>query len=284
MNTVKPSFSAAAIGVLLGVACFAAVESHAQQAASDAAVMARWPGHRLFEDFSARTQISPDGRWILRTSVDGDQDLLSVATSKPDPQVLHGGLDGFERAVFCGKAGFLRLGSRAKEHGWFGPGTALDAGPMATIPAEATPVCSPDAAVIAHYTSYPPRRELPPPTEIFVGTARAQSAVKLGGVPTGAVFSLDGGKLYVIARQEGGASSLLEVSSKTRTAAVLAADLDAWPFTGVNVALSPDGREVVVALATLGKPDDARRQKPAANRWLKLAAFDLRQRKLRYIR
>jgi hypothetical protein len=35
-------------------------------------------GHRLFKDFSARSEVSPDGRWVLRNFSEGSQTLLGL--------------------------------------------------------------------------------------------------------------------------------------------------------------------------------------------------------------
>lgn len=236
--------------------------------------LAEWRGNRMFEDFSARTQVSPDGKWILRTTVDGEESLLALPGLELDEKVLHAGLAPFERAVFCGAGGFLRLGTANGEHAWFGPGTETLSGAATKIPAEATPLCSADGKSIAHYTSYPPRRELPPPEEIFIGDAKAQTRVALPGVANGAVFSPDARTVYVLARQDDGASSLVSVTVKDHRVQVLARDLDAWPFTGNNLAVSPDGSKVYLAIASLKKPSNAERQVPIADRWMKIAALD----------
>ena len=98
-----------------------------------------WAGHRMFEDFSARSEVSPDGEWVLRTFVDGNQTLLHVPSGSPDSAALQGGLQDFERAAWCGSQ-LLRLGKNEGKRSWFmqsGSGfVAL------SIPPEATPVCS----------------------------------------------------------------------------------------------------------------------------------------------
>lgn len=249
----------------------AASAAHSSSAES---VVATWHGSAMFEDFSVRTQVSPDGHWIVRTSADGIETLFGLPELKPAPAVMGAGLDNVERLVFCGKQSFLRLGTKGQTHAWFGPGSESTAGDATNIPLAATPACSLDGKHVAHFTSYPPRRELPPPTEIFAGSVTSQNKVELGSVPTGAVYASDGNVLYVIARQADGASSIFAVDTRASSVKRITSDLDAWPFNGVHIAISPDDSKLVVALASLQKPANAQRQQPYANRWLSIATVD----------
>jgi Tol biopolymer transport system component len=236
----------------------------------------KWPGHRMFEDFSARSEFSPDGRWILRTFVDGNQALLALPSGEDQSRRLADGLKDFERAAWCGSS-LLRVGMGAAGRAWY-------AGERKTrhaiaVPADAMPVCSAGGAALAHYTSYAAREEVAPPKAIFIGTPDAQSEIQLEGVVMVARFSADGSKVYAIARQDNGASSLLEISTVSKHVTVLAENLDAWPFPGPELAVTPDGRSLILPLAGLTQPDDARRQVPdAPERWLKLYRFDLASR------
>lgn len=243
-------------------------------------VIATWNGKALFESFSVRTQVSPSGRWILRTSVDGAETLLKVPALESAPSVLNAGLDNLERLVFCGTGGYLRLGTKDGKHAWFGPGTDTESGEASNVPEAATPVCSSDGKGIAHFTSYPPRRELPPPTEVFVGSITEQKKLDLKNVATGAVYASNGKALYVIARQPDGASSIFVIDTANSTVRRVAQDLDAWPFAGVNIAIAPDDSKLIVALGSLHKPDDAQRQKPIGNRWLSIVAVDAKTGRL----
>jgi Tol biopolymer transport system component len=236
-----------------------------------------WHGHRMFEDFSARSEVSPDGQWLLRTFVDGNQVLLRLPAGTPDGSALQGGLHDFERAAWCGNQ-LLRLGTQDGKRAWY----AQDASghiPL-SIPSEATPVCNITGDLLAHFTSFPARRELPQPKEIYVGTLHIQKEVEIGGVILTARFSLDARALYVLWRQENGASTLSSVSLPTLQVTQLARDLDAWPFPGPELSVSPDSQSLILPLATLKAPDDARRQLPrATDRWLKLYRFNLASRK-----
>jgi Tol biopolymer transport system component len=64
----------------------------------------------------------------------------------------------------------------------------------------------------------------------------------------------------------------------------IAHDLDAWPFAGLNVAIAPDDSKIVVALASLHKPDNADRQKPIMNRWMSIGTIDTKSGALALIR
>ncbi len=87
-------------------------------------------------------------------------------------------------------------------------------------------------------------------------------------------LSSDGGKVYAVVRQDSGASSLLEIAAKSGQITVLAKDLDAWPFPRPELAVTPDGNSLILPLAGLTPPDDARRQvTDAPERWLKLYRF-----------
>jgi Tol biopolymer transport system component len=171
----------------------------------------------------------------------------------------------------------LRLGKNEGKRSWL----LQSGGGFATlsIPPEATPVCSATGDKFAHFTSFPARRELPPPKDIYIGTQTAQSRVQIGGVVLAARFSPDAKYVYVLSRQESGASTLSSVDISTLRVTQLAHDLDAWPFPGPELAVSSDGKSLILPLATLKAPDDARRQAThAEERWLKLYRFDLATR------
>ncbi len=263
-----------AIAVFLAV--LAVLPALAVRPADKSVTVLTWPGHRMFEDFSARSEVSPDGQRVLRTFVDGNQALLHLPAGTPDSATLHGGLQDFERAAWCGSQ-LLRLGKNDGKRNWFlksGSGfTAL------SIPTEASPVCSAAGDRLAHFTSFPARRELPPPKDIYIGTQTNQTRVEIGGVVLAAKFSPDAKFVYVLSRQESGASTLSSVDVGTLQVSQLARDLDAWPFPGPELAVTSDGKSLILPLATLTAPDDARRQSThAKERWLKLYRFDLATR------
>ena len=263
--------------VLVGlVGILATLPLLAGHPSTESSTLLTWFGHRMFEDFSARSEVSTDGQWVLRTFVDGNQALFHLPAGASDSAALQGGLQDFERAAWCG-ANLLRLGTSGGKRAWFLQGprgfTAL------SIPPDATPVCSPSGDSLAHFTSFPARRELPPPKDIYVGTRTAQNRVGIGGVVLTAKFSSDAKYLYVLSRQESGASTLSSIAVSSLHVTQLAHDLDAWPFPGPELAVSTDGKSLILPLATLKAPDDARRQAVhAPERWLKLYRFDLTSR------
>ncbi len=270
MKLNRFSFVAGFIGIL---AVFPLLAGHPSD---EPMTLLTWPGHRMFEDFSARSELSPDGKWVLRTFVDGNQVLLRLPAGAADSAALQGDLHQFEHAAWCGMQ-LLRLGSDGTKRAWYAQGpsgfTAL------SIPPEATPVCSLDGERLAHFTSFPARRELPTPKDIFVGTKSTQQKVEIGGVVLIVKFSPDAKNLYVLSRQESGASTLSSVSVSTLQVTRLARDLDAWPFPGPELGVTSDGKSLILPLATLKAPDDARRQVPRTpERWLKLYRFDIASR------
>jgi Tol biopolymer transport system component len=252
---------------LVLTSCLLAASAGAGAQEGAAGTVLKWAGHRMFEDFSARSEPSPDGRWILRTFVDGNQALLRLPGGQSDEAVLEGGVRDFEHAAWCGDE-LLRLGSDGHERHWL-EGEAGHRRALA-IPPEATPVCSADKSRLAYYTSYAARAELPPPKSLFVGRRGALFEVNVGGVVMVAHFSPDARTLYAVARQDDGASSLVSIAVESRAVTTLARDLDAWPFPGPELAVAADSL-----------PVDAERQIPRRpDRWLKLYRFDLAARHL----
>src|SRR5580704_16691451 len=99
---IKYGIVSTALGILAGGTVCSA------EAAPPQTVL-EWHGHRIFEDFSARSEVSPDGKYVLRTFVDGNETLLRLPTGNSDAATLQGGLHDFERAAWCGTQ-LLRLG------------------------------------------------------------------------------------------------------------------------------------------------------------------------------
>jgi hypothetical protein len=176
------SFLASIVGIL---AMFPLLGGHPS---SEPVTLLTWPGHRMFEDFSARSEVSPNGKWVLRTFVDGNQTLLHLPAGTSDSAILQGSLQSFERATWCGTQ-LLRLGTDNTKRAWY----AEDASGLIalSIPPESTPVCSANGEHFAQFTSFPARRELPPSKDIHIGTQAAQSKVDIGGVVLTARFAPD---------------------------------------------------------------------------------------------
>jgi Tol biopolymer transport system component len=238
-----------------------------------------WHGHRMFEDISARSEVSPDGKYVLRTFVDGNQALLRLPDGSDDEKTLAGGVANFEKAAWCGNE-LLRVGTQGAERHWFTSSAGVST-VLPTVPPDAMAVCSADGKLLAHFTSYPARRELPPPKSVFLGTRQKQAEIKLDGVVMSAHFSPDGRVLYALVRQDDGASALLSVKVDTHQIEQLAKDLDSWPYPGPELTVTPDGKALIVPLATNRHPIDAQRQVPnVPERWLKLFRLDVATRTL----
>lgn len=249
--------------------------SSAALASANPATVLNWPGHRMFEDFSARTEVSPDGRYVLRTFVDGNQALLRLPEGADMAAMLNGGVQNLEQAEWCG-TGLLRLGTFGGARHWFsGDGT-----PRPTdIPTDAFPTCDRAGRLLAYFWINPARLESAPPKKLFIGDRNERKEIELEAVPLVVRFSPDGKTLYVLARQDDGASLLADIPMSTLIPEVLARNLDAWPFAGPELAVTEDGKALVVPLATLHAPNNAVRQIPdQPQRWLKLYRFDLRSR------
>lgn len=230
--------------------------------------MLKWYGHRMYEDFSARSQVSPDGKWVLRTSLEGRQTLLSLPEGIGDERKLKGNIADFERAAWCAGE-LIRLGSGSKGRRWYASAGAATV--ELTVPPDATPVCSPDGRGLAYFTS----------GSLFLGSRASQSEIALGGLVTSATFAPDGGKIYALVRRDDGTSTLFGVAMGSHKIETLARDLDAWPFPGPELTVTGDGAAIILPLATSKRPVDAERQVPvSSHRWLKLYRFDLRSRQL----
>jgi WD40 repeat protein len=247
--------------------------SGATHAYAEPTTVLRWVGHRMFEDFSARSEVSPDGRYVLRTFIDGNQALLQLPSGSSEDALLDGPVKNFEQAAWCG-AGLLRLGTLNGGRHWF----VGDRTPRAVdVPAGASPTCDRSGSEVAYFWVDPARLEAAPAKAVFIGTLTTQKQVDLEGVPLAVRFSPDGTTLYVLARQDDGASLLAAIAVKTYATRVLARNLDAWPFPGPELTVTDDGAALILPLGGLSPPNNAVRQVPhEPGRWLKLYRFDLR--------
>ena len=270
-------------GVLSTALCLLASGTLWSAEVTTAQTVLTWPGHRMFEDISARSEVSPDGKYVLRTYVDGNQALLRLPDGSNDEKTLAGGVANFEKAAWCGNE-LLRVGTQGTERRWFASSAGVST-VLPTVPPDAMAVCSADGKRLAHFTSYPARRELPPPKAIFLGTRQKQSEIKLDGVVMSAHFSPDGHVLYALVRQDDGASALFSVTVDNHQITQLAKDLDAWPYPGPELTVTSDGKALIVPLATTRHPIDAQRQVPnVPERWLKLYRFEVATRTLTLLR
>jgi len=249
---------------LLAGACAVAMPAYASEKVYE------FRSHRLFEDFLSSTSISSDGKWLLRRSADGQQTLIDLTSRTPATQRLRAGLDSFERASFCG-SDLLRLATVAGKRTWLSSSTDTTLLPV-DIPPANTPLCSADGQRLAHY--------LPTAKEVWLGDLQQQARVSLDSVIKRATFSHDGRVLYVLGRQDDGLSTLYSIEADTRQVTPLIRNLDASPFAGNTLAVSPQDDAVIVPLAGTQRPHDGERQKPVSDRWLRLYRFDLKTQAL----
>jgi len=217
--------------------------------------------NRWFEGPSTYVAISPDANWAVFISGLGNTQLYSLATGRPDPEKLRGGLDRVEAAGFCGPGGFLRLGARGSESGIFFPGRVAPA--LSSLPPDAVPTCSADGAEIAYYRASAPDKVL------YAGPRGDYRDYGIDGTVTAMTFSPDGEQLYYLLFHSDGHSSFGRITLRTGSSRTLATGLDASPVAG-HIALAPDGRRAFVALASAGLPNNEARHKPDADRWLKI--------------
>jgi Tol biopolymer transport system component len=98
-----------------------------------------------------------------------------------------------------------------------------------------------------------------------------------------AVFSHGGRDLYLMGRREDGTSRVYSISTTTRQVTPIADHLDATNFPLGTLAVTPENDALILPLATRETPGDSERQKPYADRWLKLFRLDLRTHELRLL-
>jgi hypothetical protein len=232
------------------------------------------PGHRWFEDVGASSYISSDGKWAILPRAEGS-DLISLATLKADAARLKGPLDTVAKAYFCGKD-LLRQGQHGeKGEGWYAmiEEKGLD---RVQFKPDAVPFCSADGKTSGYF------RVGVPDIGIYVGSWKERRHVTMRGVVTGAVFSPDAEDVYVMARQENGASSLAKVQVESGRITPIVSGLDADPRMS-PLSISPDGRKLYLSLVGEKFPDPTVLQKLDAGRWLNIYAFDLASKRFRKI-
>ena len=250
--------SALSVALLSG-ACLVAISAYASENVHV------FRSHRLYEDFLSNTAVSADGKWMLRSSADGQQTLTDLTSRASAEQRLRAGLESFERASFCGSE-LLRLATLGGKRTWSMSSKDKALQPVA-VPPSNTPLCSSDGRRVAHFTSA---------KEVWLGDLQQQVRVPLDSVIKRATFSHDGRVLYALGRQDDGLSTLYSIDADSAQVTPLIRDLDASPSGGNTLAITPQDDAVILPLASTLRPHDAERQKPIADRWLKLYRFDLK--------
>jgi Tol biopolymer transport system component len=224
------------------------------------------PSNLWFEGPLVRVSVSADEKSALYFVWD-DLHLFSLANGRDDQETLLGGLDHVTAAAFCGPGDALvRLGVRGKDTGVFFPSPQGPA--LSLLPPNTIPVCSPDGSKIAFYKFGAQKRSA------FVGTLGSFREYPLGGKIVSMAFSPDGAIFYVLVFQANGESTLSSIEVSTGKTRLIATHLDASPIFD-RMAISSDGKRAYLALASDGPPNDAERQNPGAERWLKIYEMDL---------
>jgi Tol biopolymer transport system component len=232
------------------------------------------PSNQWFEGPLERVTISPDGNWAIvnRRGMQPNLQLYSLKTGRQDPLSLIADLNRADNAVFCGPwdslgtGGLARLGERTVEDGWFLP--REDGEHLSSLPADAIPLCARNASELAYY------RKDSPDQAVFIDVGGRVRDYGVSGRITAMAFSPDGGYFYGLLFLSNGESSLVRIDANTGQSRVIASHLDASPLTE-NMAISADGKKLYIPLASDGRPDNAARQQPVADRWLKIYALDL---------
>jgi Tol biopolymer transport system component len=249
----------ATAALLLALLGFAPAQN---SAATEVLVFERF-GNQWFEGPSTRVGISGDGNWALF----GNTRLYSLPTGREDTKALTGSLSNLDHAVFCGTgaAALARAGRRGTENGWF----LLDGQTeqLSTLPASASPFCSPGGSEIAYFDPGAADR-------LFIGARGNYRSYGFSGTLTAMAFSPGGEMLYYLTFQPNGETSFSVIEVRTGKSQTIATRLDAsWMLN--SIAVSPDGKHVYLALAGDGVPDNEARHKPNADRWLKIYEIDL---------
>jgi Tol biopolymer transport system component len=266
-----------AAATVLSIAVLSSDSTSDRSATAADSLVFEQPSNLWWEGPLVRASVSADEKWALFFAGLGYVHLFSLADGRADPGTLRGGLDRVDAAAFCG-AGLVRLGERGQESGLF---FTSPRGPsLSRLPPNAMPICSPDSSRIAFYKAGVEGTELEiyPRAErdhsVFVGTLGSYREYPLSGKIVSMAFSPDGSMFYELVFQANGESTLSSIEVNTGKTRAIASHLDASPIDG-QMAIAPDGKRAYLALAGDGPPNDAERQNPRAERWLKIYEMDL---------
>lgn len=212
-------------------------------------------------------QISSDGKWALyHHSFGRAVKLINLETGREEPERLAGGMDRVFNAAFYMGNQLARFGERAGQKGWFLPGP--DGLRPSSLPPDARPQWLPDGSAVVYFRSGQADKGL------FVGDAQRQKPFPVEGSITGLVWSPDGRLIYALAWHEDGLTSLVRINRETATTETLTKDLDTSSWLS-ELCISPDGRNLFMALAGSAAPAAERRHQPNADRDLDLYELDL---------
>lgn len=221
-----------------------------------------------YQGYFTPVTLSEDASWALFGRGRGNMHLFSLPTGREEDTKLTEDFDSLDNAVFCGGGapGVARLGGRGSEHGWFLTGSETER--VSDLPSNSKLACSSDGSNIAYFDPSAPDHGL------HVGPRGHYRAYSTAGSVTAMIFSADGELFYYLALDAKGQSTLSRISVATGETKVIASQLDG-AARGGQIALSPDGKSVYMALASDKAPNDITRQQPHADRWLKIYKMDL---------
>ena len=226
------------------------------------------PNDQWWEGPLEYVRISPDGNWALvnRAASESGVQLYSLKTGQEDHVTLMADLKRVDNAAFCGLHGIARVGERTGEAGWFLPHG--DGVKLSSLPADSFFVCGKGETELGYF------RFGASDEKAFVDLNGKVTDYGITGGTIGMAFSPDGDYFYNLLFEPSGRSSLVRIDVNTGAVNTIANDLDANPEGG-SLALSPDGRKMYISLASEGAPNDEARQRPDADRWLKIYELDL---------
>jgi Tol biopolymer transport system component len=253
-------FCASALGIAIPVSLVVAFSAQAPLPAT-AMFTDRPPS--WFEDLAKVGDVSPDGRWLVY-GVPGARRLIDQATGREAGDRFARDFESVRDGIFRPDGTIVRRGSRAGHAGWFaGEGSAIA---RVRIPEDAAPRWSSDGRVAFTRTAEW--------SLLRVGEDDATQTHDFGRRIVGFAWTLDGRAILVLARETDGGSSLhsLDVASGATRVVASGLDTSAW-FPGP--APLPDGRSVIVALASSGRPNPEARHRPHSDRDQDLYSIDL---------
>jgi Tol biopolymer transport system component len=209
-----------------------------------------------YEDGGAYYDVSPDGHWALLAGRSGI--WLAKLPPGPTDTVAYPSLDPVRATVGpVETAAWSAVAPRTPE-----------------LPANAQFRRSPDRSRVAYF--------VPGQDTLFAGPADRPWSFQLDGVITGLGWVPKGDLLYVLVLRPDGLSALDRINLDTQAVQPIREQLDAPPRSN-NVAVSPDGRTLYLALASDTVPEPEARHRPDARRDTDIYALDLRSGRLRAV-
>lgn len=213
-----------------------------------------------FEHLTNSARVSPDGRWAIYGTAPRLH-LIDLQTGADARERLLGPFAAVDNATFGPQGRLVRLASaEGAPRGWYidGDSTALP------LPEDAVPVWSASGRRLATIRSSA-RRE---------GIAIDGRNVAVPGHILSVAWTPDDQRIIVLTRTEDYHGTLHVVAADTGATRLVADGLDTDVFPA-QFAVLPDGRSVVMALASGGRADAEARHHPAAGRELDLWVVDL---------